>query len=469
MMRIVRIIGVVVVVLTAGYFVLPKPPVIDTATVFTGDLSADLSTTGIVEAELSDVAPRIASTVTKLLVQEGSIVRQGQPLALLTNLELQSQVDQAQASVSTAQEDLNRAEQAVQAQAKQSAAAIAGAKSVVRTSEAQLADIKKGARPQEIAQAQDAVRVAQVQSDKATSDLRRMKALYQGGAISTRDMDSAQSGADIAAANLNSSRERLDLLSAGPRSDELKAAASQVATARAKLADSDASLDAVKIREHEAAMARSQVRRAQAALQAAETQLGYAMVRSPFAGVIVRKHAEVGEMAAPQAPIFSLANLNGIWVTAEVDEEDIGALAPGQRVKITVAAYPGKQSEGAVVRISQIAEPKAVGRAQAKIVRAKIVITRQGFPLKPGMEVDVNGSVPVSKNAVLISNGALMQVGGKDQVFVVTEGRVSSRFVTAGLSNYDNTAIIAGLKPGERVATSMLDKLKSGDRVRVRR
>ena len=469
MKRFVQITIVIVVVLAAVYLLLPRPPVLDTSTVFRGDLIADLSTTGIVEAKLSDLAPRIISTVTRLLVQEGDMVRQGQPIALLDASDLQARVAEARAGVSAAREDLSRAEQAVQAQAKQSSAAIAGAKAGVLASEAQLADLRKGARPQEIAQAREAVREAQVQTDKAKSDLRRVETLFQRGAVSAQDRDAARAVAGIASARLNSAREQLDLLSAGPRSDEVAVARAQVAASQARLADASASLDAVKIREREAAIARAQIQRAQAASRAAEAQLDYAVVRSPFAGVVVRKHTEVGEIAGPQAPVYSLASLSHIWVTAEVDEEDIAALALGQRLKITLDAFPGKQTEGVVVRVSRIAEPKAVGRVRAKIVRAKIVIARFGFPMKPGMEVDINGSLPVSRNTVLISNNALIQVGDKEQVFVVQGERVYSRYVTTGLSNYDYTAIIAGLKPGDRVATSMLNQLKSGERVRVRR
>jgi hypothetical protein len=138
-------------------------------------------------------------------------------------------------------------------------------------------------------------------------------------------------------------------------------------------------------------------------------------------------------------------------------------------VEITTDAYPGKIAHGKVVRISPIAEPKAVGRVRAKIVRAKIEVAQSDLPLKPGMEVDVNGEMPVGRNLVLVRNDALVQVGDRYQVFVVRGRKVYPRFVAAGLSNYDYTAIEAGLKPGNLVAVSMLDQLKRGQVVRTRR
>jgi len=152
-----------------------------------------------------------------------------------------------------------------------------------------------------------------------------------------------------------------------------------------------------------------------------------------------------------------------------VDEEDIAALALRQKVKITTDAFPGKDAYGTVVRISPIAEPKAVGRVRAKIVRGKIEIVSSDFPMKPGMEVDITGRVPVGKNLVLVPNDALIQIGDRYRVFVVRGQQVRPRFVTVGLSNYDYTEIVEGLEPGDLVATSMLDQLESGQKVRARR
>lgn len=451
------------------YILWPKPPVVHVVAVFRGDLSADLSTTGIVESELSDVTPKIMSPVRKLLVQENETVRAGQPLALLDGADLLANVNEARATLSAARSDLSRAEQAVQAQSKQSAASISRARALLRGAEAQLADLQEGARPQEIAQARNAVHEAEAQEEQAKADLKRAETLQARGAIPAQQLDAARTTADIATARLQAAREQLDLLKSGPRPDAVKAAQAQVGAAEAGLAEALASTDLVKISKKEAAIALSQVHRAQAALHAAEAQLGYAVVRSPFAGVVARKHLEEGEVAGPGSPVFTLARLKHVWVTAEVDEEDIAALALGQKLKITTDAYPGTESYGKVVRISRIAEPKAVGRVRAKIVRAKIDILSSGFQMKPGMEVDITGSLPVGRNLVLVSNDALVQVGDRYRVFVARQRRVYPRFVTVGASNFDFTEVVKGLEPGDLAATSMLDKLKSGQRIRERR
>ena len=469
MRRIITIIVAVILLAGLAYLLIPKPPVVDAVEAFRGDLDAELSTTGIVEADLSDVAPRIVAPVAKLLVQENQTVRRGQVIALLDRSELLAHVDEATAAVSAAREDLSRAEQAVSVQSKQSSASIARAQAGLRAAQARLADLEKGARPQEIQQAANAVDQARAEADQAKADLGRAEMLYKRGAIPEQQLDAARTTADVADARLQAARQQLGLLKEGARPDEIRAARAEVAAANAALAEARTSADVVKIRRQEAAIAGSQVRRALAVRQGAQAQLDYAIIRSPFAGVVARKHLERGEVAAPTSPIYTLANLARIWVTAEVDEEDVSALALGQTVEITTDAYPGKKAYGKVVRISPIAEPKAVGRVRAKIVRGKIQITSSGLPLKPGMEVDITGRVPVGKDLVLVPNDALAQIGDRFRVFVVRRGRVYPRFVTTGLSNYDFTEIVRGLKPGDLVAASMLDQLKRGQRVRVRR
>jgi multidrug resistance efflux pump len=324
------IIIAVVILAILIYLLVPRPPIVEVAEVVRGDLNAVLSTTGVVESELADVAPRIVSRIDRLLVQEGQMVRRVQPLALLDRSELLAQVEEARAALSAARQDLARARQAVELQSNQSSAAISHAEAALRASEAQLADLQKGARTQEIEQARSAVNQAKSETVQARSDLERAETLYGRGAIPAQQLDAARTTADVAKSRLRAAEEQLDLLREGPRPDAVKVAKAQVAAAKAGLAEARTSRDLIRMREREAEIAASQVRRAEAVLRAAEAQLGYAVVRSPFNGLVARKHLEVGEVAGPQSPIFTLANLGHIWVSAEVDEEDVGAVGVGQ-------------------------------------------------------------------------------------------------------------------------------------------
>ncbi|MCL6519421.1 MAG: efflux RND transporter periplasmic adaptor subunit [Armatimonadetes bacterium] len=468
----IRPLSIVIILIILGviiYLAIPRPTLVDAVRVRRGDLMAELSTTGVVESEMSDIAPKIIARVSELLVQEDQLVRRGQVLAVLDRSELEAQVREARSALSAALEDLSRSEKAVHLQLQQSSASIARAKAALHAAEAQLADIAKGPRPQEIEQAQNNVNQTRAEAERAKADLERAEKLVKRGAIAPQQLDAAQTAAKVANARLAAAEAQLELLKQGSRPDEVRAARAQVSAARAGLLEAKASAETVAIRKSEAAIVRSNVERAKAALQAAQAQLGYAVIRCPFDGIVARKHLEKGEIAGPQIPIYTIADIRKIWVTAEVDEEDMASIALGQRVVISTDAFPGKVARGTVVRISPIAEPKAVGRVRAKIVRAKIIVNYSEFLLKPGMEVDISGSVLIGRNQLLVPNDALLQVGKEYQVFVIKGGRAYPKTVTPGLSNYEYTAISRGLRPGELVIVSRPEQLKPGWLVRVRR
>jgi multidrug efflux pump subunit AcrA (membrane-fusion protein) len=83
------------------------------------------------------------------------------------------------------------------------------------------------------------------------------------------------------------------------------------------------------------------------------------------------------------------------------------------------------------------------------------------------MEVDIDGKLKAADNALLIPNDAVMRVGDKDIVFVIESNAAHRREVVTGLSNFDYTIVRSGLRQGDRVAVSGVDKLSDGQRVRI--
>lgn len=460
-------IAIILILGAVAYLLMPRLPKVQVAQVTRADLETELSTTGVVEADLVDVAPRMVGRIKSLTVREGDMVSAGQTIALLEAADLTSQVDEARAAVLASEADLSRAQAAVTAQRKQSTASIGRAEAGVNAAESQLADLQSGARSQEIEQAEQNVEQARAQMDRARSDFDRAEKLLAKGAIPAQQRDAAKTSSDSATAAYRSAQAQLALLREGARPDAVKAAKAQVAVSKAALSEALASKDAVRVSERQADTASAQVSRAAAAVRAAQSQLDYTIVRSPFSGVVARKHMEVGEVAGPQNPIFTLSPLQKTWVTAEVDQEDLASLDIAQKVGITTDAYPGRSAKGRIIQVSPIAEPKAVGRVRAKIVRAKIEVESSAFPLKPGMEVDITGRKKIGSDMVLVPNEALIQVGDRQQVYIIRDGRVHHRFITTGPSNYEQTAVLSGLEPGDVVAVSMPDRMEDGMRVKI--
>jgi HlyD family secretion protein len=448
------------------YLMIPRPFEVKYATVTEGVLALSLSSTGIVEGELSDISPRVTARITKLYAQEGDQVRKEQPLAQLEDADLMAMVNSARAAVAAAAQEAAVAEESAQADAGQLAAAVDRAHATLNATKQNLQELEAGSRVEDIEAQRAALAQAKANDADAKQKYLRAEQLAKEGAISTQERDTLKASYEAAQAVVDAEEQRLKRLLAGPRKETIAAARSQVRAAEAALREAQASTKLASASRRRADAAKARLAESRAALANAEAQLSYTTIVSPVNGVVARKHKEIGETAIPLDPIYTIADLDRIWITAEVDEEDAAAVALGQRVDISLDAYPGRIIPGRVVRVSEIAEPKDVGRVRAKVVRAKIFIRDKTIPLRPGMEVDVNGSIPAARRTLLVPNDAVMRDGDKDIVYVIKDGKAHRREVRIGQSNFDSTQILSGLKEGERVAVTDVDKLE--DRAEVK-
>ncbi|HEY1857410.1 HlyD family secretion protein [Acidocella sp.] len=121
--------------------------------------------------------------------------------------------------------------------------------------------------------------------------------------------------------------------------------------------------------------------------------LGYTVLRAPFAGVIAIRQAELGELAGPGVAIFSLDDLDHVWLRAYVNEPDLGKVRLGQAVDVTTDTYPGHIYHGRISFISPQAEftPKTVQTFAERVTlvyRVRIDIDNPHHELLPGMPAD---------------------------------------------------------------------------------
>ena len=458
---------VLAVVILIVYLLIPKPVEVQVAQVRQGVLDLALSTTGVVEGLVTDVSTRLTARITKLDFQEGDSVEKGQVLARLESSDVQAEVEGRRAAVRAAEEEAASLQATATADAGQLRAGVGRAKANLQAARENLRQLQAGTRPEDIARQQAVVAQARVQAEDARSRYDRAKELFNRGAISAQDLDTSRAAYESAQAGLRSQQETLRQLQAGPRTEEIEAARAQVSAANSALKQAQSGLGLIQARARDVEAAQARVSSARAALESAEAQLGFTIIRSPVSGVVARKHMEIGETASPLSPIYTVANLSRIWVTAEVDEEDVAAVAVGQTVTITADAYPGREAVGIVTEVSKIAEPKEVGRVRAKIVRARIHIKRSGMPLRPGMEMNITGSLPAGRRTLLVPNDAVIRVGNRDSVYVIQGGRALLRNVEIGQANFTETQVISGISEGDEVAVTNVGQLKDGEGVRV--
>ena len=139
--------------------------------------------------------------------------------------------------------------------------------------------------------------------------------------------------------------------------------------------------------------ARAQVAQAQARADRAAAQLDKMVLRSPVGGVVTQRVAHLGEMAAPNAPLLTVADLAEVTLTVYVPEDEIGRVAVGQATRVTVDSFPGQAFDGQVSFISNEAEftPKNIQTPKERVnmmFAVKIDIPNPGRDLKAGMPAD---------------------------------------------------------------------------------
>ena len=242
-------------------------------------------------------------------------------------------------------------------------AATAKAKAEVAVREQELARLLAGSRPEEIAKARAEVADAQASFQDASHLYQRRKALYQSRSISRQALDDTTARLDSAKAQLDKAKEALRLAVKGPREEDIAAA-------------------------------RATLLAAKAALELAQRELADTRLSAPRSGVIQQRVLEMGDMAFPQTPVYTLAILDPVWVRAYVAETDLGKLKPGMAAEIFSDSYPGKSYPGWVGFISPTAEftPKQV---QTPELRAKLVYRVRVFACNPQRELRLGMPVTV--------------------------------------------------------------------------
>ncbi|WP_028228579.1 HlyD family secretion protein [Paraburkholderia ferrariae] len=141
------------------------------------------------------------------------------------------------------------------------------------------------------------------------------------------------------------------------------------------------------------ALAQANVEAARAKLQLDDTMLSYTELRAPFNGVIAVREAELGELAGPGVAVFTLDELDHVWLRVYVNEPDIGRIRLGEAADVTTDAWPSRVYRGRVSFISPQAEftPKTVETHAERVTlvyRVRIDIDNPTHELLPGMPAD---------------------------------------------------------------------------------
>jgi len=212
------------------------------------------------------------------------------------------------------------------------------------------------------------------------------------------------------------------------------------------------------------ARAAAGVESARAALRELEANAAYGVVMAPFAGEIVRKNVNVGDVATPGAPLFVLEDLSHLRVIASVGEGAAARLRPGARVPVEIEAA-GVRAVGVVEAVVPASRPPVTG------FRVNVVLGRPSAAVISGMTAtvlvpsDEPDAVPGTR--LLVPRDALVRRGQMVGVFLVDGTTAHLRWVRVGLVHGDVVEVLSGLRGGERVVVGASDRLTDGQRVTV--
>lgn len=289
-----------------------------------------IQATGTIESTNVTISSKNAGEIKSIAAVEGALVNAGATILVIDHEALGFQLEQASASE--------------------------------QISEAQLKLLLKGARSEDIKQAEEMMKQTEINSNLAKNDFERYAKLWDSKSITRKQYEDITARYKITVAQLSSAKENYMKVKKIIRPEEID-------------------------------QARANLRKATASVNLLKKNIKDSYIISPIDGFVVKKFVEVGETVAPMSSLVKISNLASVNLIIYVSEVELGKIKLGQKAEITMDTYPDKKYEGKVTFISPEAEftPKNIQTKdeRTKLVFAvKIEIPNKDFDLKPGMPAD---------------------------------------------------------------------------------
>jgi HlyD family secretion protein len=193
----------------------------------------------------------------------------------------------------------------------------------------------------------------------------------------------------------------------------------------------------------------------------------WARIVAPVAGVVIARGVEEGETVVGGTSafgggteLFTIADLSTLIVKAAINEVDIGKVKHGDRVKLTVDAFPGDTAEGVV----RLVPPAARLQERVRVFDVEVEVTGGQRILRPGMTANVRISGPVRRDVVRVPVEAVLLQEGKPVVYKIGGSGPHAVAVTLGLSDLFYVELTGGLAPGDSIALE--DPVAAAERAR---
>jgi HlyD family secretion protein len=285
---------------------------------------------GTIEATDVTVSAEANGKILSVNVTEGSLVEKGDVIALIDSSIPQLQKEQAEAGVVLA--------------------------------EANFALLMKGARSEDIKQAEDQLVQVSESLQQAKADYERMEELYSAGSVTKKQYDDAKTRYTVVQAQFSAAQQALSKLKNLARPEDIE-------------------------------MAKAKINQAKVAVKLIEKQIKDCTIKAPRRGTVTNKLVEAGEFAVTGSPVVVISDITSMSTTIYVSEAELGKIRIGQTAFITIDTFPDRQFDGIVAYISPNAEftPKNIQTKEERIKQVfgvKIELDNPEGILKAGIPAD---------------------------------------------------------------------------------
>lgn len=426
--------------------------------------------------EKAQVQADVDAAKSNVLVAQQNLDRQkalyeGGAVARSTVESAQNQLDAARTTLQANQAKLDTLSTGQDAALNQARATVESARSSLEQARANLNTAKGN-------QVQDQIKRGDVDAAKAA--LNQSNATLKTAQANLRQVTVKQRDVDSSMASLRQGEAALRTAIASGRQVDVQKAAVQDALAalqqsEATLASTQNNRLTVAAGAQSVADARAKLERAKVTAENARQNLDQTEVTAPRDGVVLQKYVDVGAIIQSGqsgftggTSIVQLGQLDRVYVNALVDEADIGQVKPGQKVDITLDAYPDAPKTGTVRKIYPLAQEEE----NVTYIQVQVEVDRKfvDSTLRPQMNATCDFRVAEKSKALTVPNAAVKDEQKGSYVTVIKDPKQplylevnqDKRPVKVGIRGTEDTEILSGLNEGDTVVTQIIQPATAG-------
>lgn len=199
-----------------------------------------------------------------------------------------------------------------------------------------------------------------------------------------------------------------------------------------------------------------------ARLNSAQARLSKTVIRAPFDGFVGLRRINVGDYATIGQEIVDVVRLDPLRVEFSVPETMLARVAPGQRVQVSVGAFPGDVFPGEITAI----DPQIEVAGHSLAIRARL--PNPELKLRPGLFAQVSVTLAVKQDALMVPEEAIWPIGQDKTVYIIDNGVAKRRSVRLGERKPGLVEVLSGLSAGEEIVVAGQMKLFDGIAVQTK-